>query len=464
MTSACPAAADADFSTRLAEGARRFGVPGACAAVSVDGAATSAAVGLTNTETGVEVTADTVFQLGSTTKMMHATAVMRLIDAGRLTLDTRIVDVLPEFTTAEPDLVRQVTVQHLLSNTSGIEGDLFADFGRGDDAIARYVASLTRLGHLHAPGAMMSYCNAGWVVLGRMVEVVTGLPWAAAIARLVLRPAGMTGMVTQREDLLRHRCAIGHAPQSEGGSPVPVDRPFLAIAMAPAGSTLMGSVDDLIAFAHLHLNDGVAVTGERLLRAETCRLMRERHVELPPGQAIGGWGLGVHLQTWSGRTVFGHHGGGAGQQCFFDLFAGKRRIVAVMFANGGDGRALYDQVVAPLLQEAAGAMPPPAPSSNGEASFDLAPYAGVYETCATRYTITRGRDGDLRLVTHDRTGLFSQDNVDSPAIRLAPVNRTSFIRCAEQGDAGSALSFLDFDAAGRPEFVFSGVRAARRRS
>lgn len=465
MTALCPAAAaDVNLSTRLAEGARRYGVPGACAAVSVDGVAASAAVGLINTETGVETTKDTVFQLGSTTKMIHATAVMRLIEAGRLGLDTPVVDVLPEFTTAKPDLVRRVTVQHLLTNTSGIEGDVFADFGRGDDAITRYVASLASLGHLHDPGSMMSYCNAGWVVLGRMVEVVTGLPWAAAIVRLVSEPAGMTRIVTQREDLLRHRCAIGHALRSEGGDPAPVDRPFMVIAIAPAGSTLMGCVDDLMAFAHLHLNDGIAVTGERLLRAETCRLMRERHADLPPGQANDGWGLGVHLQTWGGRTVFGHHGGGAGQQCFFDLAAGERRIAAAMFANGGDGRALYDEVVAPLLQEAAGAAPPQAPAPNLEASFDLAPYEGVYETCATRYTITRDRDGDLCLVTRDRTGLFSEHDVDGPVTRLAPADRSSFVRCAEHGDAGPVLSFLDFDAAGRPQCLFSGVRAARRRS
>ncbi len=100
----------------------------------------AAAHGLLNKETGVETTSDSVFQIGSMTKVWTATVVMQLVDEGKLDLDAPIVDVLPELRLADADVTQQVTMRHLLSHTSGIDGDIFTDTGRGDDCLEKYVA------------------------------------------------------------------------------------------------------------------------------------------------------------------------------------------------------------------------------------------------------------------------------------------------------------------------------------
>src|SRR5487761_1369744 len=89
---------------------------------------------------------------------------------------------LPGLRLGRPDLADQVTVAHLLTHTSGIDGDIFTDTGRGDDCLARYVGLLDRASSAFPPGSAYSYCNSGWVLLGRMIEVLDGRSWDDSLA------------------------------------------------------------------------------------------------------------------------------------------------------------------------------------------------------------------------------------------------------------------------------------------
>ena len=89
-------------------------------------------------------TTDSVFQIGSITKVWTATVVMQLVDEGLLDLDAPVVEVLPELRLADPDVTKQVTMRHLLTHTSGIDGDVFTDTGRGDDCLEKYVDAARR--------------------------------------------------------------------------------------------------------------------------------------------------------------------------------------------------------------------------------------------------------------------------------------------------------------------------------
>jgi Beta-lactamase len=82
--------------------------------------------------------------------------------------------VLPGARLGTADLGGQVTVRHLLSHTSGIDGDMFTDTGRGDDCVERYVGLLAEVPSVFAPGATYSYCHSGYVVFGRIIEVIDG--------------------------------------------------------------------------------------------------------------------------------------------------------------------------------------------------------------------------------------------------------------------------------------------------
>jgi CubicO group peptidase (beta-lactamase class C family) len=125
-----------------------------------------------------------------------------------------------------PEIHPDVTVEHLLTHTSGLDGDFFHDTGRGDDCLATYVTAIAARPLTHPPGATHSYSNGGFSVAGRVVEVLTGKVWDTALRDLLITPLGLTGTWTLPEDVLRFRAATGHlAGLRPSGSPQPPDPP-----------------------------------------------------------------------------------------------------------------------------------------------------------------------------------------------------------------------------------------------
>jgi CubicO group peptidase (beta-lactamase class C family) len=120
----------ADWTTRLNELATEANVPGAALGIWSDGQEILAAHGVLNAATQAPVTTDSVFQVGSITKIWTATMIMQLVDEGLLSLDTTVSEVLPGARLGAADVGGQVTVRHLLTHTSGIDGDIFTDTGR----------------------------------------------------------------------------------------------------------------------------------------------------------------------------------------------------------------------------------------------------------------------------------------------------------------------------------------------
>jgi CubicO group peptidase (beta-lactamase class C family) len=126
-------------------------IPGVALAVVTDGHEYVKGYGITNVDHPVPVDGDTVFRIGSTTRTFTGTVAMRLVDEGRVDLDAPVRRYLPDFAVADPDASAEVTVRQLLNHTPGWLGDNLRDFGRGDDALARYVASMTQLPQLTLP-------------------------------------------------------------------------------------------------------------------------------------------------------------------------------------------------------------------------------------------------------------------------------------------------------------------------
>lgn len=169
MTSAID---QAHWQSRLDELARKHGVPGAQLGIlrlGADGGdeLVTAATGVLHAGTGQPAGTDSVWQIGSISKVWTATVIMQLVDEGRFALDTPVAKILPGFALRDPEITAAVTVWHLLTHTSGIDGDLFTDTGRGDDALEKYVALLADTAQNHPIGATWSYCNAGYSLLGR---------------------------------------------------------------------------------------------------------------------------------------------------------------------------------------------------------------------------------------------------------------------------------------------------------
>src|SRR5207248_10825591 len=142
-----------------------------------------------------------LFQIGSMSKVWTATLVMQLADEGHLDLDAPLASLIPDLK-LPGDLASSVTLRHLLTHTSGIDGDVFTDTGRGDDCLEKYAALLADAAQNHPLEATWSYCNSGYVLAGRVIEKLTGGTWDAAIKERLVAPLGMTHTGTLPEEAL----------------------------------------------------------------------------------------------------------------------------------------------------------------------------------------------------------------------------------------------------------------------
>jgi dipeptidyl aminopeptidase/acylaminoacyl peptidase/CubicO group peptidase (beta-lactamase class C family) len=408
---------------RLDELAERFHVPGAVLGIARGDETVSLAYGVANVDTGVEVTTDTLFRIASITKVFTATAVMRLVDDGRLDLDKPVVSYLPELKLADPEVTAQVTMRHLLSHTSGIDGDFFHDTGRGDEALARYVAALADLPQNHPVGATFSYCNAGYSVAGRVIEVLTGKVWDEAMRGLVLAPLGLERTVTMAEEAVLHRVAIGHV-HAPDEPPRRADVWAIPRSIGPAG-ILCSTVADVLAFARLHLAGGVAADGTRLLSARSAAAMRTEQVALPSGYVLAdSWGLGLARGDWGGTQVIGHDGGVIGQQSYLRLLP-EHDLAVVLLTNAGTTRDLYETLMREVVDELAGVeMPRPLTPPADPPQVDIGQYEGTYERTGVRFDIERGEQGLLLRIT-DKIGVPGFDRPPEE-FHLVPMGEDRF--------------------------------------
>ena len=160
---------------------RDSGTPGAALGILTDGREEHASFGVASIDTGELVTPDTLFQTGSITKTVTGTAVMRLVEEGEIDLEATVRTYLPELRLEDEAVAERVTVRHLLTHTGGWWGDLFADTGTGDDAIERYIAEwFPELPQFSPLGEYFSYNNAGFILLGRLIEELTGQEYRTA--------------------------------------------------------------------------------------------------------------------------------------------------------------------------------------------------------------------------------------------------------------------------------------------
>ena len=385
----------------------QHGVPAASVAVLRGDEIDAAASGVLNLATGVEATTDSLFQIGSITKVWTATLALQLVDEGRIELDVPVRRYLPGFRVADEGVSEAVAIRHLLTHTSGIDGDHFADTGRGDDVLERYVETCADLPQVHPLGATMSYCNTGFTVLGRVLEVVTASVWDDLLRTRLVEPLGLTHTATLPEDILRFRAAIGHI-QPPGQELAPAPAWGLPRTSGPAGA-ICSTATEVLAFAGLHLRDGLAPDGTRLLSEESARAMRERQVEVPTGgigESEAHWGLGWSVFTWSGRTLVGHDGGTIGQAAFLRVIPDSGAAVALL-TNGGDPFGLYRDLCGELLAEVAGvAMPPEPVPPESPPAVDEARYVGRYGREGAVFEVV-ARDGGL-VAIQTVTGLGSE--------------------------------------------------------
>lgn len=393
---------------RLATLSARHRVPGAQLGILRDGAITDYATGVLSKATHAPATPDSVWQIGSISKVWTATLVMQLVDEGLLDLDAPVTKILPELRLADPMVTKRVTTRHLLNHTSGIDGDVFTDTGRGDDCIAKYVELLAEVKQNHPLGATWSYCNSGYSLLGAIIEELTGKTWDEALTERIIEPLGLRATVTLPEQTLLHAAAVGHVGPP-GSDPQPTPVMLLQRSAGPAG-LITARVHDLLCFARLHLNKGVTPDGRRLLSAKSAAEMTKRQADVPDPYTLGGdsWGLGWIRFDWNGTRLIGHDGSTIGQGAFLRILPGQDVAVA-LFTNGGNARGLFQDLFGEIFAELAGVqipamfVPPEVPPT-----LDITDWLGTYERAGVRTEIFLA-DGSPRMRTTETGPLAELD-------------------------------------------------------
>ncbi|MEU5694783.1 serine hydrolase domain-containing protein [Actinosynnema sp. NPDC020468] len=444
-----------DWQHRIDALAAKHGVPGVqVGLLALDGDDADVRVlgsGVTSTSTGVPVTPRTVFHYGSITKVWTTTLVLQLVDDGLLTLDTPVTEVLPGFATAVPGHAERITVRHLLTHTAGIDGDVFTDTGDGDDCVAKYVDALAGAVSITEPGGPFSYANSGFVVAGRIVEVLRGQVWDDVLAERLLRPLGLTHVITRFRDAPLHRAAVGHHTDPDTGVATATTRWHLPRSIGPAGIAV-GDSADLLAFLAAHLRGGVGLTGERVLSEESALLMRREHVDLSAlSTTTSGWGLGWMRSDWGADTAVHHNGGTIGQIAESHSFPGLGLALCVL-TNSDRGTALADELEAEIAAEFG--LTPPKPTAGPDAAeADLSALAGVYETPALRCVLDRTPEGGLTISLAEKTVIAGAAPMTGAVTPLA-ANRFAFDR------AGAVREFAHLVHEGR-EYLYAGRLFAR---
>jgi len=247
---------------------------------------------------------DTRFDVGSINKELTKAAVGQLLAAGKLSLDSTVLDLLPDY--PNPEVGRKITVRQLLAHTSGL-GDIFGpEFFRANKALYRtnedYFDLFAEKPLLFEPGTDRRYSNAGYIVLGAIVARVSGMPYTEYVERHVFAPAGMTGATFAARDRIVHRVAVGYTGQGveppedgpdagqegSGGGALHPNLFMLPVVGMGAGSAV-ATAADLLAFDR-------ALREHRLLDSRTTEWFFTG--ELPPegteaADEPAAWSIGV---------------------------------------------------------------------------------------------------------------------------------------------------------------------------
>jgi CubicO group peptidase (beta-lactamase class C family) len=294
----------AALSARAAELARKDEFSGALLVARHGKVLLEKAWGRANRQGGTRNTPDTKFRIGSMNKMFTAVATLQLVEAGKLALDDPIRKYLPGY--PNKDVAAKVTVRHLLTHTGGT-GDIFGPEFERDRLKLRthsdYVKLYGARGLTHEPGARFEYSNYGYVLLGALIEAVSGASYYDYVREHVFRPAGMTSTDSRPESDHVSKRAVGYMRRYPGAhwTPNTDTLPWRGTAAGGGYST----VRDLMRFAQA-LSSGRLIAKATL--AEATRPHRQQY------------GYGFDMRGEGRLRSYGHGGGAPGMNGELRIF------------------------------------------------------------------------------------------------------------------------------------------------
>ncbi len=442
---------------RIRADQKRLKVPGVAIGVYHQGQEYVAGFGRTSVENPLRVTPDTLFQVGSISKTFTGTMLMMLVEKGLLDLDKPVRKYLPKFKMADPNVEKHLSTRQLLTHTGGWVGDYFNDLGNGDDALEKMVKKIRKLEQVTPLGQTWSYNNTGFNIAGRLIEVLTEMPYEKAAQEMIFNPLGLEMTFFYPSDLLfTHRFVVGHFKE---GKKVRVARPW---AIGRAGNPVGGvvsTVRDLLKYARFHMGDGKTADGQQIISPESLKMMQTPQVD---AGGRGQMGITWFIRGADSLSIFGHGGATKGQEAAFHFIPEKDFAVALL-SNSTDGGVLTDNILKWVLDVYfQAALPAHSPIELPET--ELAEYAGVYELPLLA--------GELKVASNclvwQETPRGGFPKPDSPPPPPEPPVRFKFyekdrVIGLDEPAKGSLADFLR-DETGAIRFFRFGGRAMKRKS
>jgi CubicO group peptidase (beta-lactamase class C family) len=300
-------------------------------------------LGMANMEWSIPIQPDTKFRIGSVTKQFTATIILQLVEEGKIKLDGKITDYLTDY---RKDTGDRVTIHHLLNHTSGIPSytsrpDFGAAIMRNPYKVTDFVKQLTSGDLEFEPGTKFTYNNSGYVLLGAIIEKVTGKPYETVLTERILKPLGMTNSGYDSTAPLMARRASGYEKRPSGY----VNAPYLDMSLPYAAGSMYSTVEDLYKWDQA-LHEG------KILSAESKKLM------FTPGLSNYGYGIRITDEA-IGKSelktkIIGHGGGINGFNSLLTRATDKGQTVIILdnVGQGGRHRQITNSIIAILNNQA----------------------------------------------------------------------------------------------------------------
>lgn len=306
-------------------------------------------------------TLETPFFIGSLTKSFTALAVMQLVEQGRVELDAPVQRYLPWFRVADPQASAQMSVRHLLNQTSGLpalEGELvLADFDQRPGAPERQARALAGLKLSRPVGAGFEYSNLNFNLLGLVVEAASGESYAAYLQEQVLDPLGMRRTFTSRAAAEEHGLARGH--RYWFGRPQPAPELPVPIASLASGQ-LISCAADMARYLGAYLDGGRSGAVQVLSPAGVAELQRGVLEYVVAGRSYGFYGMGWFEVDLGGVKTYSHSGNVPEYAAFMALIPGRNQGLALLLNADPYGLPpVLEEVGLGLTAVLAGQPPPP---------------------------------------------------------------------------------------------------------
>jgi CubicO group peptidase (beta-lactamase class C family) len=338
------------------------------------------AFGMANLELGVPLRPDHVFRIGSVSKQFTAAAILQLMEQGKLSLDDDLTKFIPDY----PTLGRKITVEHLLTHTSGIKSytDMKVwtpEVQRKDFTPAALIDFFKNQPMDFEPGTKYQYNNSGYFLLGYIIEKVSGVSYGAYISEHIFKPLGMhNSYYGDVEPLIRNRAA-GYSRSGAGDAYT--NAAFLSMTQPYAAGSLMSTVEDLYTWTKA-LHSGKVIRPESFKKAITPYI-------LPDGSSTH-YGYGLQMGNLFGSPTVEHGGGIHG--FLSDLLYLPKEDVCVAILTNCDcepPRDLSARVAALAIGK------PFTPAAIQVDGATLEQYTGVYENDKKEQRIITVENGQL---------------------------------------------------------------------